>query len=141
MCIFMCISDFRRDLYWMIGFMTPYTFTPRDNGQYSAIAILHTSQFTLTHTLEFSVFTSRILATDLSQSHCDFTSHMESFLNSLIPFLPLFCNWQIRRLDSIQFLCSQAHIPADWRLETRLFALDYYSARRFSKSKSKSHCD
>jgi hypothetical protein len=26
-----------------------------------------------------------------------------------------------RRLDCIQFLCSQAHIPAGWHLETRLF--------------------
>jgi hypothetical protein len=32
---------------------------------YSAIADLHTSQFTVTHALGFSVFTSRILATDL----------------------------------------------------------------------------
>jgi hypothetical protein len=30
-----------------------------------AIADLHTLEFTVTHALEFSVFTSRILATDL----------------------------------------------------------------------------
>jgi hypothetical protein len=34
-------------------------------GNYSAIADLHTLQFTVTHALGFSVFTSRILATDL----------------------------------------------------------------------------
>jgi hypothetical protein len=34
--------------------------------KYSAIAILHTLQFTVTHALGFSVFTSRILATDSS---------------------------------------------------------------------------
>jgi hypothetical protein len=34
-------------------------------GNYSAIANLHTLQFTFTHALGFSVFTSRILATDL----------------------------------------------------------------------------
>jgi hypothetical protein len=45
---------------------------------------------------------------------------MKSSLNNLIPFLPLFCNCQIRRLDSIQFLCFQDHILAAWRLETRL---------------------
>jgi hypothetical protein len=36
-----------------------------DYRQYSAIADLHTLQFTATHALSFSVFTSRILATDL----------------------------------------------------------------------------
>jgi hypothetical protein len=34
-------------------------------GNYSAITDLHTLLFTLTHALGFSVFTSRILATDL----------------------------------------------------------------------------
>jgi hypothetical protein len=45
---------------------------------------------------------------------------MKSSFHRLIPFLPLFCNCQFRRLDCIQFLCSHAHILADWRLETRL---------------------
>jgi hypothetical protein len=52
----------------------------------------HSLQFTVTHALGFSVFTSRILATDLQQSHCHFKSHMKSYFHSLIPFLPLFCN-------------------------------------------------
>jgi hypothetical protein len=51
---------------------------------------------------------------------------MKSSCHSLIPFLPLFCNCQFRRLDSIQFLCSQAHILAGWSLETPLFTLDYF---------------
>jgi hypothetical protein len=34
------------------------------------------------------------------------------FLHRIIPFLSLFCNCQRRRLDSIQFLCSQAHVLA-----------------------------
>jgi hypothetical protein len=42
---------------------------------------------------------------------------MKSSFHSLIPFLPLFCNCQFRRLDSVQFLCSQAHVLAGWRLE------------------------
>jgi hypothetical protein len=41
-----------------------------------------------THTLGFSVLTSRILATVLSQSHSNFKSHMKSSCHSLIPFLP-----------------------------------------------------
>jgi hypothetical protein len=34
-------------------------------GNYSAITILHTLQFTVAHVLGFPVFTSRILATEL----------------------------------------------------------------------------
>jgi hypothetical protein len=56
--------------------------------EYSAIAIPHNFQFTVTHALGFSVFSRRILATDLSQSHSHFKSHMHSSCNSLIPFLP-----------------------------------------------------
>jgi hypothetical protein len=52
---------------------------------------------------------------------------MKSSFYSLIPFLPLFCNCQFRRLDSIQFLCSQVHILAGWRLETRLSTRLEYS--------------
>jgi hypothetical protein len=49
----------------MIGFIDTL-FTQLENaGNYSAIAIQHTFQFTVTHALGFSVFTSRILATDL----------------------------------------------------------------------------
>jgi hypothetical protein len=55
---------------------------------YRAIADLHTSQFNVTQALGFSVFTSRILATDLSQSHWNFKSHIKSSLQSLIHFLP-----------------------------------------------------
>jgi hypothetical protein len=47
-------------------------------------------------------------------------------LHHLIPFLPLFCNCQFRRLDSVQFLCSQAHILAGSRLETRIFSAELF---------------
>jgi hypothetical protein len=46
---------------------------------------------------------------------------MEFPFQSLIPFLTLFCDCQFWRLDSIQLLCSQAHILAGWRIETQLF--------------------
>jgi hypothetical protein len=49
---------------------------------------------------------------------------MEFFFHSLTPFLPLFYSCQFRRLDTIKFLCSQAHIPAGWRLEARPFTSD-----------------
>jgi hypothetical protein len=48
-----------------------YIHANRDYKKYSAIAILHTFQLTVAHALEFSFCTSRILATDLSQSHCN----------------------------------------------------------------------
>jgi hypothetical protein len=76
----------------MTGFIAPYTFTSRDYGQYSAIADSHTLQFIVTQALGFSVFTSRILATDLSQSHYKFKSHIKSSLHSLIHFLPFLLN-------------------------------------------------
>jgi hypothetical protein len=58
-------------------------------GNYSTMAILHTLLLTATQALQFSAFTSRILTTDLSQSHCNFKSHMKSSWHSLIHFLPL----------------------------------------------------
>jgi hypothetical protein len=73
----------------MIVFIAPYTFTQfRTTGNYSAIAMLHTFQFTVAQALGFSVLTSHILAMGLSQSHCHFKSHMKSSWHNLIPFLP-----------------------------------------------------
>jgi hypothetical protein len=45
-------------------------------------------QFTVAHALGLLVFTSRILATDLSRTHWHLNSHMTSSWHSLIPFLP-----------------------------------------------------
>jgi hypothetical protein len=67
---------------------------------------LHTLHFTRTQTLGFSVFTSRVLAMDLYQSHCHFKSHLKSSFHSLIPFLSLFCSCQFRTLDSIPLLLN-----------------------------------
>jgi hypothetical protein len=127
-------------------YCTLYIHTTRDYRQYSAIADLLTLQLTVVHTLEFLVFTSLILATDLSQSHCHFKSRIKFSFHCLFPLLPLFCSCQFRTPDSIQFLCSQAHIPAGWSLETRLSTLDYCSVASQShiatdgQSISKSWC-
>lgn len=51
----------RRVLDLMMGFIAPYTFS-----QTAAIAELHTLQFTVTDTQGFSVFGSRIPATDFT---------------------------------------------------------------------------
>jgi hypothetical protein len=82
--------------------------TTRDYKQYSVIADLHTLPFTVKHALGFSVFISRILATDLYQSHYHFKSHMKSSSHSLSSFFPLFCKLPIpkTRLNSIPLLPS-----------------------------------
>jgi hypothetical protein len=83
-CLFLCVlsSAGVLSVAYKTGFglddwiyCTLYIHTTRDYRQCSAIADLHTLQFTVTHALGFSVFTSRILATG-----CHFKSHMESFL-------------------------------------------------------------
>jgi hypothetical protein len=50
---------------WMIGFIENLYTQLGTTANYSAIADLHTLQSTVTHALGFSVFTSRILATNL----------------------------------------------------------------------------
>jgi hypothetical protein len=62
------------------------------SGKYSSIAELHNLPFTITHALGFSVFTSRILATNLQQSHCHFKSHVMASFHSLIPFMTFLFN-------------------------------------------------
>jgi hypothetical protein len=86
----------------------------------TALSLIYILQFTVTYALGFSAFTSRILATDLSQSYYHLKSHMKYYFHSLILFLPLSCKCQFRRLDSVQFLCSQARILVGWCLETGL---------------------
>jgi hypothetical protein len=121
-----CISDYRQ----AFGvddciYCTLYTHTVRDYKQYSAIADLHTSQFTITHALGLSGFVNRILAMDLSQSHCNFKSHMKSSWRNLIPFLPflqlpipktwLDCSWPLfctpLRLLTVPFYNPSAQTP------------------------------
>jgi hypothetical protein len=79
---------YKTGLNWMIRFIdTFYTHKLGTTGNTAILLIytLYCSQFTVTPALGFSVFTSRILTTDLSQSHCHFTSHMKSSFHSLIP--------------------------------------------------------
>jgi hypothetical protein len=86
----------------MIGFTDTYAFTQFETtGSYSAIAILHTFKLTVTYSLGSSVFTSRILATDLSPSHCNFKSHVKISWQRLNIFLPLFCSCQFRNYSVV----------------------------------------
>jgi hypothetical protein len=59
------LTTIDRVLDQMIEFTDTLYTTPGTTGNYSTITDLHTSQFTVTHGLEFSVFTSRIPSTDL----------------------------------------------------------------------------
>jgi hypothetical protein len=52
----------------MIGFIDTLFTVLGITSNYSAMAILHILQFTSTHALGFSVFTSRILVTDVTVS-------------------------------------------------------------------------
>jgi hypothetical protein len=60
-----CRGDYRRVLDWMIGFIDTLYTPLGTTDNYSAIADLHTLQFTVTHALVFSVFTSRIAGAEL----------------------------------------------------------------------------
>jgi hypothetical protein len=108
-------TDFRLD-DWIYCTLCIHTF--RNYRQYSATAILQTFQFTVVHALGFSGVTSRILATDFSEYHCNFKSHMKFSCHSLIPFLPLFCSCQFRRLDSTILDYCSLRPPSDCALGT-----------------------
>jgi hypothetical protein len=53
------------------------------DNQYSAIADLHTFQFTVAHTLRFSFSTSRLLATDLN-TETSTSNHSEVLWSFLV---------------------------------------------------------
>jgi hypothetical protein len=80
----------RRVFDWMIGFIDTLYTVLGTTGNYSAIADLNTHFTVHLYTrIEFSVFTSRILATDFV-TLCLFKSPMKSSFHSLIPFLSSF---------------------------------------------------
>jgi hypothetical protein len=116
------------------NYCTLYIHMTQDYRQYRVISILHTLQFTVANALGSSVFTSRILATHLSQSHCHFKSNMKPSFHSLIPFLPVSCSCQYRRQDSIQFrIPGQAGNPKlDPSLQTINSVLDSSALLHFS---------
>jgi hypothetical protein len=95
-----CISGLDDCIYWHLIHITRYY------RRCSAIADLHTLQFTVSSLV---VSWQRIYNSPSLQ--------IAHEVHRLILFFPLFCNCQFQRLDSIQFLCSQAHILAGWRFE------------------------
>jgi hypothetical protein len=111
----------------MIGFIAPYTFTQFGITGNTALSLFCTLYSSPLHMHQDSESSLVVLWQRIYHGQCYFKSHLKSSCHSLILFLPLFCRCQFRRLDSIQFLCSQAHILAGWRLETRLCTLHYCS--------------
>jgi hypothetical protein len=106
----------------MIGCITPCTFTQfGTTGDTSAITILHTFQFIVARAQGFSVFNNRILATDLSQSHCHLKSHAKSSCHRLIPFVP-FLQLPIPkiRLDCSQLLFDTSTSPVKVKVKVTL---------------------
>jgi hypothetical protein len=99
------------------------------------IDTLHTQHGTIGNTALFLIYTLHSSPSDThwgSQSSLVVSLqqiyniyNMKSSFHSLIPFFPLFCNCQFRRLYSVQFLCSQAHFPGGWRPEIRLNLLNW----------------
>jgi hypothetical protein len=61
----MCRGDYTRILDWIIGFIDILYTVVGTTGNYIAIADLHNLHVTVTNAIGFSLFTSRILATDL----------------------------------------------------------------------------
>jgi hypothetical protein len=76
--------------------------------QYSVIADLPTLQFTVTHALRLAVVISRILATDLQQSHCQLQIAHEVFFLQPNFFLSIILQLSIpkTRLSSIPLFPS-----------------------------------
>jgi hypothetical protein len=67
----------------MIGFVSTSVRISLNHTYYSAIADLHNLQFAVTHALGLSVFTSRLLATDLN-AEISTSNHSEVFLPFLV---------------------------------------------------------
>jgi hypothetical protein len=105
---------YRRVLDWMTGFTDTLYIQLGATRNYSVIADLHTSQFTVTHALGFSYPGNDFLTVSLSLriTHEVFFSRPNYFLVIILQ-LPI----PKTRLNSIPLLpCSY---PGSWRLEPR----------------------
>jgi hypothetical protein len=107
-------------IYW------PLIHSTRDYRQYNAIADLHILQFTVTHAQGFSVFTSRILATDFITASLSLQITYEVFFAQSTSLLAI-SSQSSSTADSLNSISSlsQAHILVGWRLETQLTFLNW----------------
>jgi hypothetical protein len=120
----------------MIGFIDALYTPLGTTGNYSSCADLHTLKFTVTHALGFSVFTSRILATDFITVSLSLQITHEVFFSQSTSLLTI-SSQSSSTADSLSSIssCFQAHVPAGWRLETQLTLLYNHFARTTQKTK------
>jgi hypothetical protein len=94
----------------MIGFIRTSVTSSLNHTYYSAIPDLHTFQFTVAHALGFSVFSSRLLATDLN-TEISTSNHKEVFLLFLVQS-PWVLGTQLKTLlDSSSLLLACSLLP------------------------------
>jgi hypothetical protein len=96
------VTNASKNVFWIGDLLTLIHSQVGTTENYGAIAILHTFQFNVTHALGFSVFTNRILATDLSVSLSLQLTHIVILAQSN-SFLAISCSYQFRRLNPIVF--------------------------------------
>jgi hypothetical protein len=116
---------YRQGLDWIIEFIDTLSIhTTRDYRQYSAIADLYILLSTDTRALGFSVFISRILATDFITMSLSLQIAHEVFVLQPNSFLAISSQAPSTAglLNSISRY-SQDHILAGWRLESQLSQL------------------
>jgi hypothetical protein len=90
----------------MIRFVSTSITSSLNHSYYNAIAHLHNFQVTAAHALGFSVFSSRLLATDLNRETSP-SNHYEAFLTFHVQ-LPLNLGTQLKTLldsSSLQLVC------------------------------------
>jgi hypothetical protein len=109
----------------MVGFIDTIYTQLGTTDNYSAIADLHTLQFTAAkHIWVLNLHSPLVVSWQrIYQSRCNFKSHVKSFLYNLIPVLPLFCNYQ---LNSIPLLRSSYPGRLASRNSTQFFATELF---------------
>jgi hypothetical protein len=101
----------------MIGFTRTSVTNSLNYSQYSAIADLHTFQFTVAHALGFSVSTNRPMATDLK---------IETGTSIFLPFLvpsPWNLGTQLKLFLAESESESESRLLYDWRFTANQFVL------------------
>jgi hypothetical protein len=108
--VWICAWLIRRVLVLVIEFIDTFYKQLRTTGSYSSNADLDTLQITVTHELELSVFTSRILATDL-KSLTVTSNHTRSLLFTAQFFLAIILQMPTQFNSSApEFISCQAGV-------------------------------